>query len=107
MTPADAPRLPLSHLGLARFEKNTRSAPSTVQAPAAITRPKAKAMFGCACEEGEGRDEQVCEADCCMQLSENPQQQQQTQDPPCCSSVAWEQPGREAKAAKNATGRLT
>lgn len=35
-------------------------------------------MFGCACEEGEEPDEQVSEAECCMQHSENPQQQQQT-----------------------------
>jgi hypothetical protein len=50
MTPADAPRLPLSHLGFARLLQNTSSAPRTVQAPAAITRPKARAMFPCACK---------------------------------------------------------
>lgn len=51
MTPAEAPRLPLSHLGLARLLQNTSSAPRHVQAPAAITRPKAKAKLpSCACK---------------------------------------------------------
>lgn len=45
MTPAEAPRLPLSHLGFARLLQNTSSAPRHVQAPAAMTRPKAKAKL--------------------------------------------------------------
>lgn len=49
ITPADAPRLPLSHLGLARLLQNTSSAPMHVQAPAAITKPKANAKLPSAC----------------------------------------------------------